>query len=51
MINCVIETIKIQLNLPQTMWMLKGFVPVPGTARHETVKRNGIKKAGTSFTY
>ena len=48
--NCIILTFKIQLNLPQTMWISKGFVPVPGTARHETVKQNEIIKPESFLT-
>ena len=43
--TCVIMTFKIQFILPQTMWISKGFVPVPGTARHETVKTKWNYKA------
>lgn len=48
--NCVVRKFTIQLNLPQTMWISKGFVPVPGTARHETVNKNGIIKPGTCLS-
>ena len=49
--NCVVRRFKIQLNLPQTMWISKGFVPVPGTARHETAKIKWNYKARSIFYF
>ena len=49
--NCVVRKFKSQLNLPQTMWISKGFVPVPGTARHETAKIKWNYKARSIFYF